>query len=102
MPDDTYGGLVKKPVVHRYCGASDIGGVWRDADYSVSRILDRAPLLRAALGQGRHPPLHRLAAELGAAAAQFDDANAFANVNEPGDLKLERLRAPGALVAGVR
>ena len=50
--------------------------------------VEQKPVLRAALAGGaRHPPLHRLAAELGAAVAQFDDARAFANINTAADLK---------------
>lgn len=44
------------------------------------------PRFQVALRGGAHPPVHRLAAELGAARVLFDDAEAFLNVNTPEDL----------------
>lgn len=32
-------------IAYRYIGAADVGGMWKEADYSVCTILDRAPRL---------------------------------------------------------
>lgn len=46
-PGDTLGGLLdlsEYRMTHRYAAFADIGGRWSGADYSVVRILDRAPM----------------------------------------------------------
>lgn len=49
--------------------------------------VEHSAAVRSALTSGaRHPPLRRLAIEMGAEVAQFHDRDAFANVNTPEDL----------------
>jgi hypothetical protein len=45
MPGDDYGGLLDGRVANRYASATDIGGKWEGSDYSVSGVLDRAPMV---------------------------------------------------------
>lgn len=58
-------------------GWQPLCGLWRTT---------LAGALRAALADGRHPPVHRFAEEAGAAIAWFDDASRFLNINTTEDL----------------
>jgi molybdopterin-guanine dinucleotide biosynthesis protein A len=61
------------------CGAElhPICAVWR---------VNRAPVVRAVLDAGRHPPVRELAESLNATVAEFADPRAFANVNTVDEL----------------
>ncbi len=54
--------------------------------------LDALPALEAALEHERHPAVHHLLDEMGAARLMVGDAAAFANINTPQEMKLAEAR----------
>lgn len=53
---------------------------------AVLRV-DAAPMLRAQLDAGEHPPIGRFFAEIGLRPVAFDDPTPFLNINTQGDLE---------------
>lgn len=51
-PGDDYSGIfTAERYAHRYAAASDVGGQWEGADYSVTAILDRIPRLMGGMSE---------------------------------------------------
>jgi molybdopterin-guanine dinucleotide biosynthesis protein A len=89
LPDDLFerlaagrGGALAAIAVTRH-GREPLCAVW-----SVATL----PAVTRALGGGSHPPTWALLAELGAVEIPFGDADDFANVNLPEDLRAAQAR----------